>query len=389
MGTPLPVDIPINPVLLAGPGAELAEDSLSIRALIDGQPHRDALGTISVNSDLTIPGDVDYSTGNINFKGNIIVKGMIREGFVVRGINLTANEIQGAVIDLSGDLNVSSGIRASKISFHGNMYAKYLNHSIVRGFGNLVIQREIFGSDILVSGSCQNQAGHIISSQISAKLGIDAGKIGTPVSKPCKLKVGVDKHIEVVKTEINGVLEALAEKSQLLKIEIKKLEDQDQELYRDISEKAHVQDRAQLEIKELKKILPDLQKSNDIKKLQETSDLIRNLLEKAKGAEKDLNAIFDIQDKIVNQIDRLKTEAGLIEEQSKAHILEKQAMTEFSKKDTPVAVLTIAKSIAVDTVVKGPHSSLTLKEGRNRCKIQEISMSENDTQFYEMIISDL
>lgn len=388
-GNPIPVEKAVDPIFIAGPGTELTEDGLGIRALIEGQPHRDALGTISVNSDLIIPGDVDFSTGNIDFKGNIIVKGTIREGFIVRGINLTVNEIQGAVIDLSGDLNVSAGVRSSKISFHGNMYAKYLNYSIVKGFGNLVIQKEIFGSDILLSGSCQNPSGHIISSQISAKLGIEAGKIGSPVSKPCKLKVGVNNHTEILKNEIDEAIEALSEKSQLLKTEVKKLEDQDQELYREISEKAHVQDRAQLEIKELKKALPDLEKTNDIKKLQETADLIRKLLERAKAAEKSLNIIFDTQDKLANQIEKFKTEMVRIEEKSKALTMEKEALADFSKKNLPEAVLKVGKTITVDTVVKGPHASLIMKEDRARCKIHEIAVNENDSNYYEMLISDL
>ncbi len=387
-GSPIPVEKAADPVFLAGPGTELTEDRLGVRAVIDGQPHRDALGTITVNSDLIIPGDVDFSTGNIDFKGNIIVKGAVREGFIVRGINLTANEIQGATIDLSGDLNVSDGVRSSKISFHGNMYAKYLNYSIVKGFGNLVIQREIFGSDILLSGNCQNPSGHIISSQISAKLGIEAGKIGSPVSKPCKLKVGVSTHTEVLKTEMDEALEALAEKSQLLKMEIKKLEDQDQTLYREISEKAHVQDRTQLEIKELKKGLPDLEKSGDLKKLQETADLIRKLLDRAKLAEKALNAIFETQDKLAAQIEKLKTDMARIEGKAKALTLEKQALADFSNKDIPEAVLKVGKTITVDTIVKGPHSSIVLKEDRARCKIHEITVNENNMNYHEMIISD-
>ncbi len=387
-GVPIPVEKAADPVFIAGPGTELTEDGLGIRAFIDGQPHCDALGTVSVNSDLIIPGDVDFNTGNINFKGNIIVKGAVREGFIVRGINLTANEIQGATIELSGDLNVSAGVRSSKIYFHGNMYAKYLNYSIVKGFGNLVIQKEIFGSDILLSGRCQNPSGHIISSQISTKLGIEAGKIGSPVSKPSKLKVGVNAHTEALKTEIDEAIEALAEKSQALKIELKKLEDQDQELYREISEKAHIQDRAQLEIKELKKTLPDLEKSNDIRKVQDAADMIRKLLDRAKAAEKALNAIFETQDKLAIQIEKIKTEMTRIEGQNNALTFEKNALADFSKKDLPEAVLTVGKTITVDTVVKGPHASLIVKEDRARCKIHEIAVNENDSNYYEMIISD-
>lgn len=388
-GHPIPVDEVTDPVFLAGSGTELSEDGLSIRAILDGQPHRDVLGTISINPDLIIPGNVDFETGNIDFKGHIIVKGMVKEGFTVKGISLTAKEVEGAVIDLSGDLNISVGITNSKISAHGNIYAKFINHCSVMGFQNLVVQKEIIDSDILLSGSCKNPTGHIISSRITAKLGIEANKIGTPASTPCKLKIGIDQHIETLKKAMDAAIEASVKTADLLRNEIKKLEDQDQALYLDISEKAHVQDRAQLEIKELKKNLPDLQKANDVRKLQATTDQIRKLLDRAKAAEKALNEIFDSQDKLANQIEQLKIKLNQAEHKNKTLVLEKQALTDFSKKDLPVPVLTVAKTIMVDTHVKGPQTSLVLKQDRSKCKIQELAVNENGMNYYEMMISDL
>ncbi|MBU2431558.1 MAG: DUF342 domain-containing protein, partial [Proteobacteria bacterium] len=85
-GTSIPIDEVVDPVFSAGTGARMSEDENCIYATISGQPHLDKLGTISVNPELVIPKDVDYETGNIDFKGNITVKGMIKEGFTVKGI---------------------------------------------------------------------------------------------------------------------------------------------------------------------------------------------------------------------------------------------------------------------------------------------------------------
>ena len=350
-GTPIPVDEVIDPVFDAGPGTELSEDGLSIHAVIEGQPHLDAMGTISVNSKLTIPGDVDFETGNINFKGNIIVKGMIKEGFTVKGINLTAQEIEGGTIDLSGDLNISAGIADSNISIHGNIYAKFINHSNIMGFGNLVISKEIIDSDIMLSGSCQNEAGHIISSRITAKLGIEAGKIGTSSSKPVKLKVGVDEHIEILKEQAVEALEASVSKSNLLKDEIKRLEDEDQELYLVITEKAHIQDRAQLEIKKLENAQTEGDKIKEMKK--------RN--EKTKNAEQELNTIFQTQNKIAKQIEQIKNQITVWEVKNKNLVIEKKTLKEFSKKDSPLPVVTVAKTITQDSIIRAPHSYIMLK----------------------------
>lgn len=388
-GTPIPVEEVFDPVFTAGPGTKLSEDELKIYAAIDGQPHLDSLGSISVNPELVIPGDVDYETGNIDFKGNIIVKGMVKEGFTVKGINLTAKEIEGATIELSGDLNISAGITNATISAPGHIYAKFINDSHIMGFGNLVISKEIIDSDIMISGSCQNQTGHIISSMISAKMGIEASKIGTPSSKPVKLKVGIDEHVETLKKQVNEALEISVDKLNHLKNEIKTLEDQDQELYQQISEKAHIQDRSQIDIKALKQSVKEFEKTNDTAKIQQASNGIKKLFKKAKEAEQELNAIFKTQDSIANKTIQLKDQIKRIEENNKALVLEKKALKEFSKKDPPSAIVTVANTITQNSIIKGPHASLILREDTSRCRIQEIVIDEEGLRLHEMKISDL
>jgi len=377
LGVPIQVEEFIDPVFTAGQGTKLSEDELTIQADIDGQPNLDAMGTITVNPELAISGDVDFETGNINFKGNIVVNGMVKEGFAVKGVNLTAKELEGAIIDLSGDLNVAAGITDSKISVQGNIYSKFINHSKIMAFGNLEISKEIIDSDIVLSGSCLNQSGHIIASKITAKMGIEAGKVGTASAKPARLNIGVDKHLDTLTEKIQESLTASVSKADLLKDEIKALEDEDQELYSKVSEKAHIQDRAQLDIKELQRT-GESANTMEIKKLEK----------QAKNAELELNKIFEAQDKIANDIDRLKKEVSIAEEKNKTFIREKKALKEFAKKDKPKPVITIAKTISQDTMIKGPNSSLILKEDASRCTIQELAKGDDSVQFHEMTISD-
>lgn len=388
-GTPIQVQEVIDPVFVAGPGSELSEDELSIRASIEGQPHLDSLGTVSVSPELLIQGDVDFQTGNIDFNGNILVKGTIKEGFTVKGINLTAKVIEGANIELSGDLNVSAGITDSTISTHGNIYAKFINHSNIMGFKDLTVSKEILDSTVMLSGTCLNSAGHIISSQIVAKMGIEAGNIGTSSSTPITLAVGVEKHIEKLQDKVDKALEISVSKSDLLKNEIKTLEELDQELYEKISEKAHIQDRAQIDIQELKKNLSKLEKSNDMAKLQQISNEIKKLNKAARYSEQKLNTIFETQDNIAKKIERIKSQIKLIEGKNKEFVIEKKALKEYSKKNRPRALVTIAKTIIQESTIKGPHSSTIIKEDMSRCKIQELSSAEDGIRFYEMNIADL
>ncbi len=388
-GIPIPIEDVSDPVFAAGTGVTLSEDGLSIHADIDGQPHVDALGTISVSPEIVIKGDVDFKTGNIDFNGNIIVKGMVKEGFSVKGVSLTAQEIEGATIELSGDLNVSAGITDANISIHGNIHAKFINNSTIMGFGDMLISKEIIDSQILISGCCQNTTGHIISSKISAKSGIEAGSIGTPSSTPSHFKVGIDEHVETIKVKIDKALETSVNKSNLLKDDIKRLEDEDQSLYQQISEKAQIQDRAQLDMTKIKKSLPEIEKSGDMINLTQASNGIKSLIEKAKSAEDELNTIFETQDSIARRIEEIKGQLTLLEEKNKSFVSEKRALKDFSKKNSPIPFVSAGKTIAQNTVIKGPHSSIIISEDRSRCKIQELESREEGLQFFEMVFSDL
>lgn len=389
-GSPILVEKALDPIFIFGSGTEIKEENeLAIYAAIDGQPHVDAMGNITVNPELMIKGDVDFETGNIDFNGNIIVKGIVKEGFTVKGISLTAQEIEGATIELSGDLYISAGITETTITSVGNVHAKFINHSIVAGFGDLIIQREIIDSDITISGACQNPAGHIISSKIIAKQGIDAGKIGTSSSKPALLKIGVDEHIQKQLQKIDARLEKALILLQEIREKIQSIETQDQGLYEQITQRAQIQEKAQNETKEITQAIPFLKKDNDVAGLQKATLQIKKLSETAETAEQELNKIFGTQDLYAKQIEQLKEQLNHIERQNKTYVLEKKGLKEFADKNPPLPRLLINGKITQDTIIQGPNSSMTLREDLSRSQIQEKSMMEDGQYFYKMNVSDL
>ncbi|HCY86468.1 MAG TPA: hypothetical protein DHV36_15135, partial [Desulfobacteraceae bacterium] len=64
LGEEIYTEEPLDPAFVAGHGTNLSEDGLSIYATDDGQPHVDTLGTITVNPEFVVKGDVDFTTGN-------------------------------------------------------------------------------------------------------------------------------------------------------------------------------------------------------------------------------------------------------------------------------------------------------------------------------------
>lgn len=262
MGNEILVKDPVDRTFEAGPGTKLSEDGNKIYAQIEGQPHVDAMGTITVCPELIIKGDLGFETGDILFEGNVIVDGTVKQGFKVKGASLTAREIEGAEIDLTGDLNVSLGIvDAELINVKGSVQAKFIHNSKINAFGDLIVQREIMDSCIRLSGSCINTSGVIIASEISANMGVDAGNIGTDTSGPSRLTVGVDEHTNVLVAKIDTKKRIHFEAADQLKKEISDLEKEDSNLHGVISKFAHVQDRAQLDLKNIEQKIGALKAS--------------------------------------------------------------------------------------------------------------------------------
>lgn len=388
-GDPIVSVPPQDPVFLAGSGTQMSEDDLSVTALDSGQPHLDPLGEITVNPELPINGDVDFKTGNVAFNGNILVRGTVKDGFQVKGINLTAAEIQGGVINVSGDLYISNGITDATIVSKGSVYARFINKSNITAFGDLVVLKEIIDSEILLSGRCENPNGMILSSKITAKGGIEAGKIGTDMSQSSQLRIGVDDHLNAQKDEIKTRLDASVSQLNEVRKKIQAVEAEDHELYGQITEKAQVQEAAQNRLKEMKAQAVELRQPGDEARYQKMAAACRDQAAAAEKAEAELNQIFEIQDQFAEEIDRLQTQMNRIEETNKHLVLKKKGLREFAAKTQADPTLIVKRRISADEVVTGPNATITLLNKRARCKITEHTESENGLRISEMKISDL
>ncbi|MCP4114808.1 MAG: DUF342 domain-containing protein [Desulfobacteraceae bacterium] len=392
-GLEIPVAEAVEVMFNPGTGTRLSDDGLQIFADADGQPHLDAMGNVSVFSEIKIEGDVDFETGNINFDGNIVVAGVIKEGFSVRGATLTAGQIEGAEIELTGDLNVGAGIIDAKlIRVQGSVQAKYVNNSVIRAFGDLIVQKEIIDSKVLLSGECVNQTGNIIASTIVAKKGVQAVHIGTETSSPTRLRVGVDDHIKSLVAEINAKLKSNKDQIASRKAEIEALEAEDQELHVKISEAAYVQDRFQVELRKIQKQMVTLKESNDLQELGKLSKLVRKIHKEAQAAEQVLDQAFHRQDILVKDIQDRKRRITTLEEGNKALVDEKNALREFSSKTEAMPQVIISKRAMPETLIEGPNSVLRINESISRMRAVEVKRDANGDgglSFHEMMLMSL
>lgn len=390
-GQGIPVGEPMDRAFESGPGTRLSEDGNKIYAEIEGQPHLDAMGKVTICPELVIKGDLGFETGDVIFDGNVVVEGVVKQGFKVKGASLTAKAIEGAQIDLTGDLNVSLGIVDTQlVNVKGSVQAKYIHNSTINAFGDLIVQREIMDSKIHLSGACINTDGTIIASQISAKMGIDAGKIGTDTSSPAKLTVGVDEHTNRLVASVEEKMRIHFEAAALLKKETTILEREDVALHGEISQHAHVQDRAQLELRKIESKIGDLKASGNMAAYQKVKQVAKQLKIDAAQAEEKINREFERQDAIGLEISQKQTRIKQLEALNQALADEKKRLLEFTDRKKPLAQVKVGKKICSGTRVFGPNTSITLYNPEVRCRILETKKNAEETlglDVYEMKIS--
>ncbi len=196
------------PPFRTGEGAEIAEDGLHIVATQEGRPIF-AHNQLTVSPILIVAEDVDFSTGNIQFKGHVAVKGSVQDGFSVEANSIAVEGTVGASnIKCKGLLEIAGGINGrerAEIVCMGAAVIKYVNQAKIEVRGDLDVNREIVNSRVWCRGKVA--AGKIIGGECLALLGIEAKLIGSELGVATLLEPGANYEIR----RIENAMEVLGE----------------------------------------------------------------------------------------------------------------------------------------------------------------------------------
>jgi len=369
---------PSDVKLLFGSGVEPSEDRLKLYAKSDGQPKFSLGGRLSVVSDLVINGDVDLKSGHIDFEGDVKITGTIQSGFNVKGTNVEAKEIMGAQITASGDITTTGGIIGAVIKAQGSIKAKYIKHATISTFGDIIVQKEITDSDINTSGACLLDRGKILSSEISAKQGIEAVDIGTDLSSPCRLTVGVDDHIEAEMEGLQNAIKRREDRLTKMNGQITALDSKHQKIHEEIADLAQLQDRSLVNQRTLKQRLEDLPEEVSEKR-PELESGIAALGQQAQDAEVSLGNLFDKQDKLTHQTEEVQHEAEQVKEDIYELKNELDAIHHWAKSQKKAAVIKVSGEVVQGTFISGPHTRTVVKDTARHVTIREVRNTDLDS----------
>ena len=190
----------------------------TIVSTINGRPSIDG-NRVSVDPILEVNGNVDFSTGNIDFKGFVNIKGNVLSGFKVKAshdVNIEGT-VEAAEIEAGGDLAIKQGVMGqgkAAIKASGDLFTKYLDKATVVVDGNLVVIESILHSDVSVDGgvflgadASNPRAGRIIGGVIRAKSSIRANVIGNELQTETRLEIGLSKNVRATLTRMNKEIE--------------------------------------------------------------------------------------------------------------------------------------------------------------------------------------
>jgi len=144
------------PKLVKGKNAEVTKDEMQLVATTSGQLVISGK-QLGVSPVLDIKGDVDFSTGNIDFEGCVNIAGAVLSGF---NVNAAGNiEIRGvveeAIITAGGSVNLYGGIMGrgkGRVESGNNVFTKFAQNATIISKGNIK-SNSLLHSTVTADGS--------------------------------------------------------------------------------------------------------------------------------------------------------------------------------------------------------------------------------------------
>ena len=183
VGTPAKLNV--------GNGTALSNNGTELVAVIDGNL-RFLNGSFVVEEQLTIQGDVDNAVGNLDFIGNIIIRGNVLEGFTIhsnKNININGT-VTGAKVSCDGDLSIKLGAINADISCGGNLKTGFCENTNVHAEGDVEAASFVGGEVFAGKYIRTNGKGIMVGGKYTALEGVEAGTIGSEKYTKTLITVG-------------------------------------------------------------------------------------------------------------------------------------------------------------------------------------------------------
>ncbi len=189
-----------NRTLRGGKNIKISDDGLRAYSEISG--HASLEGEMMfVSNTFEVAANVDTSTGDIDYDGNVTVHGNVNTGYSVsaKGDILVQGVVEGANLTAGGNIILQrgvSGMEKAVIKAGGNVISKFIESATVFA-GGYVTADSIMHSDITAKGdiTADGKKGFISGGVIRSTSLISARNIGSNLGATTVLECGIDSVI--------------------------------------------------------------------------------------------------------------------------------------------------------------------------------------------------
>jgi uncharacterized protein len=171
--------------LAAGEGVRAGKGATEFYAAINGSIIVNG-SVIEVVNTYVVDGDVDFSTGNIQFNGNVLINGNVPDGFEVKaeGDIIVAKIVESARLEAGRDIVIKGGVQGKGrglISAGRDIKVGYAQNARLEAQGNVYIGNFAINSYVFTSKNLVmlEKRGSVIGGEVFAQRGIDVRVLGS------------------------------------------------------------------------------------------------------------------------------------------------------------------------------------------------------------------
>jgi hypothetical protein len=119
---------------------------------------------VDVEKTFIVAGDVDFSIGNINFPGDVLIHGDVKCGFAVKagGKIEVRGVVEDATLEAQGDILITGGFEGTGrglIRGSGNVHVKFVENQTIEAAGSVYIAHSALNAQVTAGDSIRLDTG--------------------------------------------------------------------------------------------------------------------------------------------------------------------------------------------------------------------------------------
>lgn len=215
---------------LTGKGFERSADNKTYTSTMTGKIEMKN-NRILISNVHEVHGDVGLKTGNIDFRGDVIIHGNVPTGAVIRatGSITIDGTVEGALIDANKDVIIRGGMLGAgrgTVITKGNLIAKFIEYSKVKAHGSVTTD-SLINCNVTSYEKVFLKGKHasIVGGTVHAAMGVEAFNFGNEYGVKTEIYAGVNLEVKKQITYHENCIIEAQDMIDKIGIGIKQLED--------------------------------------------------------------------------------------------------------------------------------------------------------------------